>query len=108
MHKARKRCYKDAPSGAVQFVAVTNSWIAPLTSSGLALSGASAGDFAHPCGTSVAARMSRAISVTFTPTATGGRNASLNIPSGARVRNHSYGSYDGNSHSIALMPTVRW
>jgi FG-GAP-like repeat/HYDIN/CFA65/VesB-like, Ig-like domain/Cep192 domain 4 len=62
-------------------VRLTNVGGTTLTFSGFAISGPSATDFAQTnnCGSSLAAGRSCTIAVTFTPTATGSRNASLDI-----------------------------
>jgi hypothetical protein len=60
---------------------LTNVGGTTLTFSGFAISGPSATDFTQTnnCGSSLAAGRSCTIAVTFTPTATGSRNASLDI-----------------------------
>src|SRR5439155_5793412 len=56
-----------------------------LTISGIAITGANAGDIAqtHACGSSLAAGASCAISVTFKPTALGTRSAALSVSDNA-------------------------
>src|SRR5439155_14993623 len=62
-------------------VTLTNVGTTTLTISGIAITGANAGDFAqtHTCGSSLAAGASCAISVTFKPTASGTRTAVLSV-----------------------------
>jgi trimeric autotransporter adhesin len=69
---------------------VTNSGTAALNISGITLTGTESGDFAffpasaNTCGTSLAVNTSCTVSVTFTPTATGARSASISITDNAR------------------------
>jgi Cep192 domain 4 len=117
-------------ASAPQTVTLTNSGNATLAISGIALSGANAGDFTqtNTCGASVVAGTNCAIKATFTPTATGTRNASLHITDNATGSPHTIsltgtgvppataaGNYtltvaasssNGVSHSIALTLTV--
>jgi hypothetical protein len=62
-------------------IRLTNVGRTTLTFSSFAISGANAGDFAqgNNCGTNLSGGHSCTISVTFTPSATGTRNASLSI-----------------------------
>jgi len=64
-----------------QNITLTNNGTATLNISSIAISGANSGDFSqtNTCGTSVAAAANCAISVTFKPTATGNRAASVAI-----------------------------
>ncbi len=66
-------------------VTLTNTGTASLSISAIAITGADMGDFAqtHTCGASLAAGASCAISVTFTPTTTGSRTASLSVTDNA-------------------------
>lgn len=65
-----------------QLVTVTSGGLAPLTVSGATITGSNPGDFALGNGcTLVPTGTNCTISVTFTPTATGGRSATLNINS---------------------------
>ena len=67
-----------------QTVTVTNSGTAPLTVSGLALTGANAADFtASGCAAAVAPGGTCSVVVTFTPGATGARAATLTVASNA-------------------------
>jgi hypothetical protein len=74
-------------SSPAQTVTLTNTGTATLTfsGSGIAIAGANSGDFAetNTCGASVAAGANCTISVTFKPTATGARNASLSVTDNA-------------------------
>ena len=87
-------------SSAAQPVTLTNSGSAPLTISGVTLGGTNPGDFAqtNTCPISpatLAAGANCSISATFTPTATGGRAASLSIADDA----------GGSPHVVALSGT---
>jgi probable HAF family extracellular repeat protein len=66
-------------------VTLTNVGATALTISGIAMTGADAGDFAqtHNCGTSLAAGASCSISVLFKPTASGARSAALTVTDNA-------------------------
>jgi len=68
-----------------QTMTVTNTGDGALNITALALHGANAGDFAetNTCGSSVAAGASCAVSITFTPSASGNRVASLTIDDNA-------------------------
>ena len=69
-----------------QTVTVTNTGVEPLNISGVTFIGANTGDFSfqgNTCGSSVAANGSCAISVSFSPTASGARSAILQIVSNA-------------------------
>ncbi|MGO8790036.1 MAG: beta strand repeat-containing protein [Terriglobia bacterium] len=68
-----------------QSVTLTNTGNASLTLTSISVTGTNAGDFAqtNTCGTSVAANGSCAISVTFTPAASGSRSASISIADNA-------------------------
>jgi len=84
-------------TSAAQTVTLTNSGNAALSISGIARGGANPADFAQTstCGTSVAAGANCPINVTFTPTATGTRNASISITDNAA----------GSPQSISLTGT---
>jgi hypothetical protein len=84
-------------TSAPQTVTLTNSGTAALTISGITLTGTNPGDFAKTttCGSSLAAAASCAINITFTPTATGSRSATLQIADNAA----------GSPHSVALSGT---
>ena len=71
-------------SGAQGFT-LTNTGNATLTISSMAVTGTNAGDFAqtNTCGSSVAAGATCTISVTFTPTASGSRTASVTLADNA-------------------------
>lgn len=66
---------------AAQTVTLKNSGTAALRIAGIAISGANSADFAQTsnCGTGVAAAASCAITVSFTPAASGARTASLSV-----------------------------
>jgi YVTN family beta-propeller protein len=72
-------------SSPAQGLTVTNSGTLALNIASIAISGANGGDFAqtNTCGTSLAAGANCTISVTFTPSGTGNRSATLVITDGA-------------------------
>lgn len=72
-------------TSAAQQVALSNSGNAPLTISSIAVTGANSSDFSQTttCGTSVAAGANCSINVTFKPTASGSRTASVTITDNA-------------------------
>ena len=78
-------------------VTLANVGNASLSISGIALGGTNPGDFGQTgnCGSTVLAEASCTINVTFTPTATGSRNASLAITDNA----------SGSPHSVSLTGT---
>jgi hypothetical protein len=65
----------------VQSVTLSNSGNAALSITGISVGGASSGDFqqTNSCGSGIAAGGNCSIGVTFTPTATGSRSATLSI-----------------------------
>lgn len=73
-------------TSAAQSVIVTNSGTSSLTVGALSLSGTAANDFiiaSNGCSTAVAVGANCTISLTFKPTATGSRTATLQVPSNA-------------------------
>lgn len=72
-------------TSAAQPVTLTNTGNAALTISSIALTGTNAGDFAQTnnCSSSLAASANCTINVTFTPTATGSRSASVTVTDNA-------------------------
>jgi len=68
-----------------QIVTLTNVGTTTLTVTGIAITGANAGDLAQTrtCGGSLAAGASCSISITFKPTASGVRNAALSVSDNA-------------------------
>jgi phospholipase C len=72
-------------SSSPQNVTLTNSGSATLTISSITITGANPGDYSETrtCGTSVAAGANCTISVTFKPTATGTRTASVSVADNA-------------------------
>jgi hypothetical protein len=72
-------------ASSVQTITLSNTSAAALTITGVTITGANAGDFSqtNTCGTSVAASGTCAISVTFKPTASGGRTASISVADNA-------------------------
>lgn len=87
-------------TSAAQTVTLTNSGNAALTINGIALGGTNAGDFAQTSAcpinpSTLAAGANCTISVTFTPSATGARSASISITDNAT----------GSPHTVALNGT---
>jgi Abnormal spindle-like microcephaly-assoc'd, ASPM-SPD-2-Hydin len=84
-------------TSAASTVTLINSGDAALTINGIGLSGTNSGDFAqsHTCPSTLAAGVSCTISVTFTPTATDSRSASVTITDNA----------PGSPQSVALSGT---
>jgi hypothetical protein len=68
-------------SSAVQAVTLTNTGGSPLNLSSITIAGTNSGDFTqtNTCGSSLAPNANCNISVTFTPTATGARTATLTV-----------------------------
>ena len=80
--------FGNQPVGATstpQNVTLTNTGTSPLSIAGVGITGQNPGDFTQTnnCGTSVAAGASCTFTVTFTPTASGNRSATLNITDNA-------------------------
>ncbi len=84
-------------TSTAQSVTLNNTGTGALTITNIAVTGANPGDFAqtNTCGSGVAAGGSCSFSVTFTPTATGSRGASISITDNAA----------GSPHSITLSGT---
>ena len=72
-------------TSAAKTVTLTNTGTATLNITSIALAGANAGDYAQTstCGTSLTANASCTISVTFTPSASGNRSASVQLTDNA-------------------------
>ena len=72
-------------TGAAQAVTLSNTGTAALNISSIAVTGTNSGDFGQTnnCGTSVAAGAQCTINVTFTPTASGTRSATLSVADNA-------------------------
>jgi archaellum component FlaF (FlaF/FlaG flagellin family) len=97
----------NAKSGTLT-ATLTNGGAAALSLSSIALTGANAGDFAqsNTCGTSVAAGASCTVSVTFDPTASGSRSASVSFTDNANGSPQSLGlSGTGTSATVSLSPS---
>jgi hypothetical protein len=98
-------------TSAAQSVTVTNSGTAALTISSITLAGTNPGDYAQtntcPTGsTTLAAGSSCTISVTFAPTATGSRTASISIADSASGSPHTVSlSGTGTAPGVTLNPT---
>ena len=84
-------------TSSAQSVTLTNSGTAALTISGITVTGTNAGDFAqtNTCPGSLAVSASCLISVTFTPSASGARSASVSITDNA----------SGSPQAVALSGT---
>ena len=84
-------------SSTAQSVTLSNTGTAALTISGITIGGTNAGDFSqtNTCGASVAASANCTISVTFKPTASGARSASVSVADNAT----------GSPQSVALSGT---
>jgi len=84
-------------SSAGQNVTLSNTGTATLTISSIAITGTNSGDYSqtNTCGSSVAAGANCSISVTFKPTATGSRTASVSLTDNAA----------GSPQSISLTGT---
>ncbi|HCU25833.1 MAG TPA: hypothetical protein DF383_12515, partial [Deltaproteobacteria bacterium] len=74
-------------TSAVQTVTLTNNGPFPLTVNSISVGGANAGDFAqnNNCGATVASEASCNINVTFTPGASGPRNAGITVDTSASL-----------------------
>src|SRR5207248_345777 len=91
-----------------QAVTLSNTGNAPLTISSIAITGTNSGDFAQAnnCGSSLAANSSCTINVTFTPTATGARSASLSVSDTARGSPQPASlSGTGTAPAVSLTPS---
>src|SRR5258706_4104059 len=73
-------------TSAAQTVTLTNNGTASLTISGISIGGTNVGDFAQTnnCPASLAVNGTCTVNVTFTPSATGNRSASLNVADNAQ------------------------
>ena len=89
-----------------QTVTVTNSGSAPLTVTGVTVTGTNAADFAqtNTCAATVAPGGTCTVSVTFAPAAAGARGATLTVATDAGPRPVSL-SGTGSTASAALAPT---
>ena len=87
----------NVSANAMQTVVLKNTGTATLTISGIAVGGTNAGDFSqtNTCGASLASGASCNIVVTFTPSASGSRAASLSVTDNAA----------GSPQSVALSGT---
>jgi len=93
-----------------QSVTLTNTGNATLTISGIVLVGTNPGDFNQTtwCGTTLAAGANCSITVTFTPTASGSRSATVSVTDNAAGSPHSIslsGSGVLTGPAVALSPT---
>jgi hypothetical protein len=95
-------------TSAAQSVTLSNTGNAALNITSLAITGSNAGDFAqiNTCGGSVAAGGTCTISVTFDPTASGSRTASVGITDNASGSPQSISlSGTGAAATVSLSPT---
>ena len=95
-------------SSTVQTITLTDSGSATLSISSLVMAGANAGDFAqtNTCGSSVASGGSCTIGVTFTPSASGSRTASLSVTDNASSSPQTVSlSGTGVAPAVSLSPT---
>ena len=93
---------------AVQTITLSNTGNGALNLTSIAITGTNSGDFSqtNTCGTSVAAGANCSISVTFKPTATGTRSASVSITDNASGSPQSVGLTGTGTVPIAgLAPT---
>jgi len=99
-------------TSASQSSTLTNTGNAPLTVSGIAVTGANAGDFAqtNTCPTApatLAAGATCSISVTFTPSAAGSRSAAVSISDDAGGSPQSLAlTGSGQAPAVTLTPTT--
>ena len=95
-------------TSAARAITLNNTGNAALSLTSIALTGANPGDFAqtNTCGTSVAAGASCSISVTFDPTASGNRSASVSFTdnAGGSPQSLSLGG-TGTSATVSLSPS---
>jgi hypothetical protein len=94
-----------ATTSASQSVTLSNTGNTALAVTSIAVTGANSGDFAqtNTCGVSVAAGGNCSITVTFTPTAIGVRNASVSITDSAPASPQSVGlSGTGLASTVSL------
>ncbi len=85
-------------SSAPQNITLTDTGTAPLALTGIAVGGGNSGDFSQTnnCPSSLAAGSTCTIAVTFTPTATGSRNATVSVTDNA----------SGSPQSVSLSGTA--
>ena len=95
-------------TSSAQSITLTNSGNAALAISSIAVSGSNAGDFAqtNTCPASLAAGASCSIAVTFAPTATGARTASVQVTDNAGDSPESVSlSGSGSTPAASLSPS---
>jgi hypothetical protein len=93
-------------ASTAKMVAVKNTGTASLSISAISITGTNAGDFTqtHTCGSSLAAGASCSVSITFKPTASGSRTASLSISDNASGSPQKV-SISGTGTTAKLSPT---
>jgi hypothetical protein len=94
-------------TSAAQTVTLENTGNEALSITGISLGGTNSGDFAHThdCGASLAATASCTLSVTFTPTASGARSATLTITDNASGSPHTV-TLAGTGSDFSLAPAA--
>jgi len=94
-------------ASTAQNTALTNSGTTTLAITGITFTGTNSGDFSEKdnCGTSLPAGGSCTIAVTFTPTGTGARNATLNITDSAANSPQQVALSGTGSLIVTLLPS---
>ena len=95
-------------TSSAQTVTLSNTGNAALSITSLALTGTNASDFAqtNTCGSSVAASANCAISVRFTPSASGSRTASVSISDNASGSPQTVSLSGAGTHDVILSWTA--
>ncbi len=99
-------------SSAAQAINLANTGTAPLTITGVSITGANPGDFSetNTCPASLAANANCMINVTFKPTATGARSANLSVADNATGSPQSVPltgtGTAANAPAVTLAPTA--
>ena len=94
-------------TSSAQAVTLTNTGTAPLLLTGIAITGPHSADFnqTNACGSNLAPSAGCTISVTFTPSVTGARTASLTVSSNAPGAPHAV-PLTGTGVGFSIAPTV--
>ena len=95
-------------SSAAQLVTLSNSGTATLTITSIAVSGTNSADFSQTnnCGASLAVGLSCTVSVTFSPQASGTRNATLSVTDNATGSPQTVAlTGTGTAPAVAFSPT---
>ena len=99
----------DATTSAPQSLVLSNSGDSPLIIASVAIAGANASDYAlvaNTCGPVLPVLTSCALSVTFTPAASGARTGTLTIASSDPVNPMLQVPINGTGTALALSPTA--